>query len=248
MATDATTRVITASTPSGRASARRFGNRAARVVALGLVGLMTAVTAFASLRLAAVVSATPPATWLAAVPLPVDPAHRGDPQAAGRAAAVANVIADPLLFGPQSAACDSQEAASLAACERALDAALSAAPASGQLWLFKARLLAFNGRYDEPTLTALRNSYRFAPREGWIAADRVVLGLTLYPLLPADLRSQVVGDLHLVLSLPESFTDPLTAAYAANQHLRVAADDALHLLSADDLNRFVARVRRQLNG
>ena len=247
MATDATTRAITASAPAAPA-ARRLGTRAARAVTLGVLAGLTLVAAFASLRLAAVVSATPPATWLEQVPLPVDPAHDGDPQIAGRAAAVSNVIADPLLFGPQAAVCGSRDAGDGAECSRIRAAALAAAPASGELWLFKARMLAFNARYDEPTLTALRNSYRFAAREGWIAADRVVLGLTLFPLLPADLRSDVVGDLHLVLSLPTRFTDPLAAAYFGNEHLRLAATDALHVLSADDLNRFVSRVRHQLGG
>jgi hypothetical protein len=243
MATDATLRATTARAP---AAARRFPNRAARAFALAILIGATLVTAFASFRLAAVVSALPPATWFDQVPLAVDPGHDDDPQTARRAAAVANVIADPLLFGPQAAVCDSRADDDLAACDRLLAAALAAAPASGNLWLFKARVLAFNGRYDEPMLTALRNSYRFAPREGWIAAERAVLGLTVYPLLPADLRSDVVADLHLLLSLPGRFAAPVAAAYAANEHLRTAGADALHLLSADDLNRFVARVRTAL--
>jgi hypothetical protein len=246
MATDATIKAITASAPA--AATRHFGNRAARAFTLAVIVAAVLVAAFASLRLAAVVSALPPAAWLDQVPLAVDPGHDDDPQVAGRAAAIANVIADPLLFGPQAAVCDSHEPDDVATCERLLTAALAAAPASGELWLYKARVLAFNAQDDETMLAALRNSYRFAPREGWIAADRVVLGLTLYPLLPADLRSDVVGDLHLVLSLPSRFTTPVATAYATNQHVRTAADAALHLLAADDLNRFVARVRSHLNG
>ncbi len=250
MAMAETTRATIASAPAAPASsaARRAGSRAARAVTLAVLCFMTFVAAFASVRLAAVVLATPTATWLDQVPLLVDPEHDDDAQMARRAAAVSNVIADPLLFTPQAAVCNSRDADDVAACGRILDAALAAAPASGELWLFKARVLAFNARYDETTLAALRNSYRFAPREGWIAADRVVLGLTLYPLLPADLRSDVAADLHLVLSLPTRFAAPLATAYAGNEHLRVAATDALHVLSADDLNRFVARVRHALDG
>jgi hypothetical protein len=234
------------STSNATKTSTFLGSYFRRKVMFAVLGLVAAVTALASLRLAAVVSATPAGLWLEEVPRLVDPRFGSDALLASRATAVGKIIADPALVTARVGACDKNDAAAQALCAGIVNAALAADPSSGELWTFKAWTLAHDADYGPATFTALRNSYAFARREGWIAADRVVLGLTLYPLLPDDLRSDVAADLQLVLESRLALYEPLIQAYAHNPHLQDTARDALRALPADDLNYFVSLMRQQL--
>jgi hypothetical protein len=134
------------------------------------------------------------------------------------------------------------QATDTAACFGKIDAALRAAPASGELWLFKASKLASEGQFGEPMMNALRNAYRTTPAEGWIASERVILGLKLFPALAPDLQARVRSDLDLVLR-DTRLAQPLVDAYLANQALRAAATTPLNELPTDAMQRFVSRVR-----
>ena len=123
-----------------------------------------------------------------------------------------------------------------------VDEALRASPASSELWLFKASQYAAAGNFGEEMMKSLRNSYRTAPREGWIASQRVLLGLRLFPALAPDLQASVSADLRLVLDYPQ-LSQPLVNAYATDSSLRAAAFAPLHALPTDALQHFVSLVR-----
>ena len=128
------------------------------------------------------------------------------------------------------------------ACLAQINEALQASPSNGELWFFKASTLAAEGDFGEAMMNALRNSYRTAPVEGWIASERVILGLRLFPILPPDLQGGVRSDLELVLGEPR-LSQPLVDAYAGDSTLRAPAAVPLHALPADAMQRFVRMVR-----
>jgi hypothetical protein len=130
------------------------------------------------------------------------------------------------------------------ACLEEIDAALQAAPASGELWLFKASTLASAGTFGKPMITALRNAYRTAPTEGWIVSDRVILGLRLFPALSEDLQLSVRSDLNLVLH-DARLARPLIDAYLTNAALRSSAETPIRDLPADAMNLFVQMARTE---
>jgi hypothetical protein len=226
---------------------------AARRLLLVAVIVGMAVSAAASVRVAAVTWATPIDSWMEGYPTLLDPGLevRGGTQ--NFAARASSIIADAGLIRGLQPICfksgllpssphDQAPRRDTAACLELVDVALQAAPASGELWLFKASKLASDGRFDEPMMNALRNTYRTSPAEGWLAAERVVLGLTLYPTLAADLQERVRSDLKLVLHHTR-LSRPLIVAYLANPTLRAAADMPLHELPEDAIKSFVEMVR-----
>jgi hypothetical protein len=207
------------------ARAKRSAKGAFTIRALAIFGFIVGVTAVA--RLGVVVAATPPAVWLDGYPRFVDLSLPIDPSRASLADAAANLVQDPALIRARLGLCQQRSDAEDPAgqCIRVVDDALRAAPSSGELWLFKADRLMRAGQLAG-SLAALRQSYRMAPREGWIASARVVLGLQLYPLLPRDLQVATTDDLALVLEL-EEFLPPLRDAYGRDAALRAASVKAI---------------------
>ena len=237
-----------------RASAERLAHwprlSAGKLVLLfAAIGL--SIGLFATLRLAAVVAATPESLWFAENPRLVDPALSVAPSTQSRAEALARLLDEPSLIRGRLPACHSvldptadpgpAGTASDARCQEVIDAALRAAPSSGELWLFKAAVFVRSADIGAPAFAALRNSYRTAPREGWIASARVILGLRLWPFLPADLQASVRGDLALVLA--NDLAQPLADAYAGDFSLRRVAAPALQSLPKDLMDRFVSAVK-----
>src|SRR5947209_5684107 len=150
----------------------------------------------ATLRLAAVVAATPARLWLVEYPRLVDLSAPPPQSVSERADALAQYLRDAALFSARAKACAHiNDLPRVPPCLAVIDDALRASPSSGELWLFRARVVLQSSGLDEPFLFALRRSYQSAPREGWIAAERVVLGLRLYPLLPPDLQRRAESDL-----------------------------------------------------
>ncbi len=98
-----------------------------------------------------------------------------------------------------------------------------------------------SGEFGAPMLDALRHSFVTMPREGWVASERVVLGMKLYPLLPADLQRHVQSDLRIVLASTPLAT-PLVEAYPADLALRRAAASALLAVPPELLDRFVTLI------
>lgn len=123
-----------------------------------------------------------------------------------------------------------------------IDTALGADPSNGELWLYKVTSrLVRQRKLGSVSFDALRNSYFAAPIEGWIAAERVILGLRLYPVLPEDLQALVDRDLRLVLKSGQ-LAQRLIEAYASDSSLRAAATVPLRALPADLMSRFVKRI------
>jgi hypothetical protein len=211
------------------------------------------ISAAAAIRVAAITWATPIGVWVEDYPALIDPDVRVDDATKYVAQRISPFIADAGLIRSLQSMCfesrataellqDQSQTSDVAACLEQIDVALRAAPASSELWLFKASKLASQGRFAEPMMNALRNAYRTAPAEGWIASERVVLGLKLFPALASDLQAHVRSDLELVLR-DTRLSRPLVAAYLADPALRATADGVLRGLSADSIRRFVKMAR-----
>jgi hypothetical protein len=173
------------------------------------------------------------------------------PDAAARAERIAARINDPGLFRARIRFCEVAGRPGVEApdrtvdgdrCLAAIDGALAAAPASGELWLYKASVLVRRGEIGPAFFEALRNSFLTSRREGWIATGRVILGLRLLPLLPEDLVKIVQSDLVLVVDDP-NLSKSLASVYASDELLRNAGATALRSLSADQVYRFISLVR-----
>ncbi|MEO8667394.1 MAG: hypothetical protein ABI399_02695 [Bauldia sp.] len=201
--------------------------------------------------MAAVVSSTPPSTWLPEFSSLVRSRLVVDPAIRARAGFVGRFIDDPALMLSRFPGCDPEpltkvEAAPIAAheseCLAIIEETLSRAPYSGELWYAKALWLVKAGQTDSRLFEALRMSWRTAHKEGWIARGRVVLGFRLYPQLPEDLKQRVGDDLALVLQY-DQFSDALSGSYSADETLRKAAQPALEKLTPQQLRKFIDLVR-----
>lgn len=211
----------------------------ARAILIGLVLLAALISTVAVARLASVVVASPRTIWLVDYPLFADPALSAEPAAVAASSTLSKWIADPALFRAAAPGCfDYQAGEAVRACLEALDRALTAAPANGELWLVKATTMLNSGDFSPPAFEALRNSYRVARAEGWIASGRVLLALTLYESLPDDLRVLAQQDLKLVLRYPD-LAAPLGAAYLSDALLRRSARPALETLTPSEMDTFL---------
>lgn len=214
------------------------------VLGLATVGLI--LGALATVRLGAVVSATPASLWLDPYPRLVDPNASIDEGTRDRAVVLARVLGDPGLLrgaidncirggGSTGADGTSEE------CLATIDSALRTVPSSGELWLQKARLLLVSEGLGEPVYDSLRNSYRVAPKEAWIAASRVVVGLRIYAALPDDLKEHVRNDMALVMQR-RNLSAAVVAVYANDPSFREAARPALEVLSPELVSAFAELV------
>ena len=218
------------------------------VLVVTLAGLL--VGAGASLRLAAVVSATATNQRLVEYPRWVDPSARVDSGTQARAEWLAHFFRNPAIYAVGLTHCvfvelpsaDGQTDRLSTACETVLDEVIRSNPSSGELWLFKARALLRTGRPMHSVADALGNSYFVTPNEGWIAGGRVVLGMALFPLLPADLQQHVKSDLENVLEYPR-LSEGLISRYLGDPAFRRAAAPVLQGLPADLIERFVGLTR-----
>jgi hypothetical protein len=222
-------------------TARRF------VLSLSWIGLALALAL--CLRLGAVIAATPPRLWLSDYP-GVDVSVPPSPSTGRLADWLSGFVSDPALFQARAAACgylnqpqpELPPAATVAKCLAVVDDALRSNPASGGLWLFRAEVLLNSGESGDSLSAALRHSYEVSPREGWIAGERVLFGLRLYPVLRPDLQAHVVSDLILVLA-DIRLAQPLIDAYPSDSLMRASGREALLALPPDLLERFVGWVK-----
>ena len=231
-----------AAATSGGGFARRLS------LLLTTAGLILAVVSV--VRLFAVIAGTPQAQWLVEDPRLVDE-QAVDPEAEARAAAVSRFVSDARLDAAALAACASPERvrspATNAECLRQVDTTLRASPSSGELWLYRAQLLLETGNLGAAFTDSLRNSYRVAPREGWLAAGRVVLGLRVFPLLPAELQAEVHSDLDMVLAYTP-LMKLLVGTYRTDVTFRQTAGAVIRGLPPAQIEEFVRCVREAEGG
>jgi hypothetical protein len=222
-----------------------------RALAIAWIGVGLVVILGSAVRLALVVTATPRSIWLDEYPRLADPARVVAAATTQRADFLAGLINDPALVSARVGECtvisgpSGPDTGALAGCLAVIAAGQAGSPTSGELWTFRAAALAGSGNFGPDFRDALGNSYRVASREGWIAAGRVVLGMRLYPLLPAELQNDVVHDLHRILRYPE-LSQTLVDQYVVDPALREAGAQALRSLPADEIVEFVGRVRHSL--
>jgi hypothetical protein len=217
----------------------------ARSAFLSLVAFGLVIGLVSTFRLAAVVAATPTAQVFDEPLMLIDPDVVVEWDASARAEAIASRIGDPSLFRARLHSCqfdpDTYEV-DFDICLSAVDDALRAAPSSGELWLYKAQMLAASGEFGPALFAALRNSYRMAPHEGWIATPRVIFGLRVYPLLPEDVKSDVQADLVQIIG-DGRLSHIVARAYAEDPSLRDAGGAALRTLPSDLMFRFAGITR-----
>jgi len=216
----------------------------ARRAVLVMTLVCMAVAAFAIVRLGISVSASPRSLLLVEPVRYIEPSVRADPAAVARADAAARVVADAGFIRARIEHCRIGEGKAIdpAKCLAVVDDALRASPASGELWLLRAALLAQFGEFGDPLRLALRNSVEAAPLEGWIVTPRLDLELRLYPVLPADLREQAKIDLGNVLADTVQ-AHALAARYVRDPTMRTAGKPAFDEMPPELVTRFVAFVR-----
>ncbi len=230
----------------------------ARVAVLVAVAAAALCGLVASARLGLIVLATPAPAWLADVSPLIGPASTAEMTVRRLATRLADDLADSALVRGRHADCAAEidaataagdvprRASAIEACLAAVDDGLAANPTSGELWLERARLLSLSGIFDERLQTALRQSYAATPREGWIAASRVVLAFRLQPLLPDEFVPLAVRDLGTVLQ-SRALAIPLVDAYLADEALRGVVNRAVESVpGVEAQERFVSMVRRRL--
>jgi len=79
-------------------------------------------------------------------------------------------------------------------CLRTLTTAVEKAPADGKLWFEIARQTADLVGFAPSVARALENSYRTAPREGWIARYRLQFALSNWEKLSDEIKGKAIGD------------------------------------------------------
>jgi hypothetical protein len=219
-------------------------NTSARRAVLVMTLICLALSAVAVVRLGVSVAASPGSLLLVEPVRYIEPSVRTDPATVARADAAASMLADAGLIRSRIEHCRVEVGRTIdpARCLAVVDDALRASPASGELWLLRATLLAQFGEFGDPLRTALRNSFAAAPLEGWIVVPRLGLELRLYPTLPADLREQARTDLGGVLADPVQ-AHTLAAGYAHDPAMRAAGKPAFDGMPPELVTRFVAFVR-----
>ncbi len=219
-------------------------NARARRAVLIMTLICLAASSIAIVRLGVSVAASPTSLLLVEPVRYIEPSVRADPATVARADAAALMFDDAGLIRSRSEHCRRGEGKAIdqAKCLAVVDDALRASPSSGELWLLRATLLAQFGELGEPLRTALRNSFTVAPLEGWIAVPRLGLELSLYPVLPAELREQARSDLGRVLADPVQ-AHMLAARYARDPAMRQAGKPAFDGMPQELVTRFVAFVR-----
>ena len=98
----------------------------------------------------------------------------------------------------------SRDDADTARAEQAVRTALRVTPTDGFLWFGLAWLLKHRDGYTDEVGTALRLSYETAPHEGWVAAHRNAMTVSLLPSLPDALKARVL----------QEFVDLVASGYA----------------------------------
>jgi hypothetical protein len=219
-------------------------NARARRAILVMTLICMAAGTVAVVRLGVSVAASPRSLLLVEPVRYIEPAVRADPATVARGDAAASMVDDAGLIRSRIEHCRADEAKAVdpLKCLAVVDDALRASPASGELWLLRATLLAQFGEFGDPLRVALRNSFKAAPLEGWIVVPRLVLELRLYPVLPAELREQARTDLGGVLADPVQ-AHALAATYARDPAMRDAGKPAFDEIPPELVTRFAAFVR-----
>jgi hypothetical protein len=219
-------------------------NTRARSAILVLTLISMAVGTVAVARLGISVAASPRSMLFVEPVRYIEPSLRADAATVARADAAASMIDDAGLIRSRIEHCRVEDGKEIDAsqCLAVVDDALRASPASGELWLLRATLLAQFGEFGDPFRVALRNSFRAAPLEGWIVVPRLGLELRLYPALPADLQEQARTDLRGVLGDTVQ-AHALAAGYARDPAMRAAGKPAFDEMPPELVTRFAAFVR-----
>lgn len=211
----------------------------------GLVFLLLGMTLslVLSLRLGVVVASVPRDLWLVESPALVQPGRAEDAGLKIRAEQAAQLVDDPFLTVARLPGCAVPTGArpDVTACLTVIDEALATAPLSGELWLARARMLLQSGDRGPSFRQALSNAYAAGPREGWLAAQRALLGLQIFSVLPKSLQDQVVADLELVIA-SDTLSPTLVSAYLRNPLFSQNLLAVLDRLPLPTQRRFLAAV------
>ncbi len=191
------------------------GRRAFMVLSLGIA----IVGGFLGARLLLVNMATPSDIWLSEFTPMVAAGNTGI--ASAIADALSPIVRDPALVRTRLMECSARDVPRGEAdpCLAIVEEGLAILPTSAELWLERARILASDGSFDERFFESLRKSFEAAPREGWIAAQRLPFLLRHAERLPPDLTDVMTADLGMILG-DWDLAAPLASAYVADPFFR----------------------------
>ena len=132
-------------------------------------------------------------------------------------------------------------------CANLIRLALNNTPADGRLWLEYAKALTLEGDADITAMQALQNSYRFSPREAWIANPRSSFALSIWGGLPAELK-QVASD-EIIAELSDNrFREQLAMQYVQKPFTRTAIEQVMTTAPADMQIRFLSLLKHAAAG
>jgi hypothetical protein len=197
-------------------------------------------------RLTLTIAATPEELWLTEF-APLTTVVARDPAPASPEK-IAGWIVDPAVARSLIDACPVAVTtpAEANSCRQAVEYGLAAAPSSSELWLARARLLVATGIVDERFTESLRNSYRTAPLEVWVAAERLPFALQMRALLPEDFGADIGADIAMVIG-NRRWAEPLIAAYIADPFLRESTWDVIERFATlDQQEQLIAWIRAAL--
>lgn len=193
-----------------------WGGRRA-FIALSLV--IAVIGGLLGARLVLVSLATPSEIWLTEFTPMV---AAGDTRIASPIAnIVAPIVRDPAVVRTRLMECAARDVPRGEAdpCLAIVEEGLVMLPTSAELWLERARILAGDGLFDDRFFESLRKSFEAAPREGWIAAQRLPFLLRHEARLPPDLIDLMRADLMMILG-DWDLAGPIAAAYVADPFFR----------------------------
>lgn len=234
--------------------ARHRASRTKRLARASL-GVLSAISFAAAVRLLMIEATLPPDLWLTEL-------RSFDPESKSKSLAessvvelMSRIVPSPLEIHAQYADCrerlesaasiDQVEAAS-GNCQAIVDAALRLSPAASELWLERARLEFRTKGMTNEFERSLGMSFHFGRREGWVLLPRLIFCLGIWNELSPELRRLVGADAATALSSAE-LSDKLARYYIQNPALRPLIRSLIESnADSEGKERFLRSVRGEL--
>jgi hypothetical protein len=131
-----------------------------------------------------------------------------------------------------------------AQCTVLLERLVQENPANGRLWLELARVRGRETGVDAKSLAALRNSYKFAPREYWIIKVRTKFALSIWSGLTVELHDLARTEILTAMSDPK-FLDLLAEIYSTSPLAQAGITEILPQATVDQQHNFLGLLRRK---
>ncbi len=132
------------------------------------------------------------------------------------------------------------------ACLAIIDQMLNSDPANGRLWLEKAKVLAGESGLDEQAITALKKSYEYSGREGWVSIVRAKFALSVWSGLPEDMQETAAKNLIATITDDLTQMPKIVDLYAQNPLARAGITAVIAKAPVEMQQRFLYLLRSSL--